>query len=43
MAPVREPFKSEAVQKVLKMCGRGARIDVDLFFDLDNDYGLDVN
>ena len=41
MAPVREPFKSEAVQKILKMCGRGARIDVDLFFDLDNDYGLD--
>ena len=40
-APVREPLKSEAVQTVLKVCGRGARIDVDLTFDLDEDYGLE--
>ncbi len=39
--PIREPLKSEAMQKVLKMCGRGARIDVDLTFDLDEDYGLE--
>ena len=40
-AMIREPLKSEAVQTVLKACGRGARIDVDLTFDLDEDYGLD--
>lgn len=41
MAPLKEPLKSEAFQTVLKACGRGARIDIDLTFDLDEDYGLD--
>ena len=41
MAQVKEPLKSEAFQTVVKFLGRGARIDVDLTFDLDEDYGLD--
>ncbi|NET30551.1 MAG: alpha/beta hydrolase [Cyanothece sp. SIO1E1] len=40
-AKVREPLKSEAFQTVVKFVGRGMRIDVDLTFDLDEDYGLD--
>lgn len=41
MAQVKEPLKSEAFQTLVKFLGRGARIDVDLTFDLDEDYGLD--
>ena len=40
-AKIREPLKSDAFQTFLKVAGRGARIDVDLTFDLDEDYGLD--
>ena len=38
---LREPLKSEAFQTVVKMLGRSARIDVDLAFDFDEDYGID--
>lgn len=38
---LREPLKSEAFQKILQIVGRGARIDVDITFDFDEDYGLD--
>lgn len=40
-AKLREPLKSEAFQTFIKLAGRGARIDVDLTFDLDEDYGLE--
>ena len=40
-AKIREPLKSEATQTVIKALGHGARIDVDLTFDLDKDYGIE--
>ena len=40
-AKIREPLKSETTQTVIKALGRGARIDVDLTFDLDEDYGIE--
>ena len=40
-AKIRAPLKSEATQTVIKVLGHGARIDVDLTFDLDEDYGIE--
>ena len=37
---LRASLKSEAFQTAIKMIGRSARIDVDLAFDFDEDYGI---